>query len=145
MSETPTLNQLNLMVGDMAATVAFYRKLGLALDAPADAQHVEFRFPSGMVIEFDTADSVRTWDSCPRTASGGGTVIGFSVKSRQAVDTLYDDLTGAGGCEHQVPYDAFWGARYAIVDDPDGHPVGIMGPIEADRKTWPPSPPPVRR
>ena len=65
MSETPMLNQLNLMVGDMAATVAFYRKLGLAQDAPADAQHVEFRFPSGMVVEFDTADSVGTWDSCP--------------------------------------------------------------------------------
>jgi hypothetical protein len=35
-------------------------------------------------------------------------------------------------------YDAFWGARYAIVADPDGSDVGLMSPIDEQRQTWPP-------
>ena len=30
------------------------------------------------------------------------------------------------------PSDAFQGARYAIVEDPDGNPVGLMSPIDAE-------------
>ena len=48
----------------------------------------------------------------------------------------------------QEPYDAFWGARYAIVEDPDGNAVGLMSPIDPDRQRptldverVPPSPP----
>ena len=38
-------------------------------------------------------------------------------------------------------YDAFWGARYAIVEDPDGHTVGLMGPIDRTRGYIPSGPP----
>jgi hypothetical protein len=38
----------------------------------------------------------------------------------------------------QPPFDAFWGARYAIVADPDGNDVGLMSPIDESRRTWPP-------
>jgi len=41
--------------------------------------------------------------------------------------------------KQQAPYDAFWGARYAIVEDPDGNAVGLMSPIDPDRRTAPPS------
>ena len=38
----------------------------------------------------------------------------------------------------QEPYDAFWGARYAVVSDPDGNGVGIMSPIDpAQRRDEP--------
>jgi uncharacterized glyoxalase superfamily protein PhnB len=74
--------------------------------------------------------------------AGGSTVLGFAVPSRQAVDEIYAGLTGAGYRGHQKPYDAFWGARYAIVEDPDGNAVGLMSPIEAEHKFWPPQAPP---
>ena len=38
----------------------------------------------------------------------------------------------------QPPHDAFWGARYAIVEDPDGIAVGLMSPISPDFKSVPP-------
>jgi uncharacterized glyoxalase superfamily protein PhnB len=38
----------------------------------------------------------------------------------------------------QPPFDAFWGARYAIVADPDGNDVGLMSPVDESRRTWPP-------
>ena len=38
-----------------------------------------------------------------------------------AVDVAYGDLTEAGYAGQQPPFDAFWGARYAVVTDPDGN------------------------
>jgi uncharacterized glyoxalase superfamily protein PhnB len=32
----------------------------------------------------------------------------------------------------------FWGARYAIVEDPDGNHVGVMSPSDPDRRRAPP-------
>ena len=58
----------------------------------------------------------------------GATLIGFRVATRDAVDETYDRLTAAGYLGLQEPYDAFWGARYAIVADPDGRQVGLMSP-----------------
>jgi hypothetical protein len=40
----------------------------------------------------------------------------------------------------QPPYDAFWGARYAIVEDPNGIAVGIMSPVSDEYKSPPPTP-----
>jgi predicted lactoylglutathione lyase len=137
-SDRPVLNQLNLVVADMDATVAFYRRFGLVIEAPPGAEHVTVRVSEGLLLEFDTTDFAPQWGW--RGSTGGSLVLGFSVPSRAAVDELYSQLTEAGSPSHQSPYDAFWGARYAIVDDPDGNPVGIMSPIEVDRKFWPPQP-----
>lgn len=126
----------------MDATVAFYRRLGLAIDADAGAIHVQVTMPNGMLLEFDSTEFVTQWDSGWSGSTGGSTVLGFGVPSREAVDAVYGDLVAAGYRGRQPPYDAFWGARYAIVDDPDGNGVGLMSPIEADRKFWPPATPP---
>jgi uncharacterized glyoxalase superfamily protein PhnB len=134
--------QLNLVVRNMTATVEFYRELGLPVVAEPGAEHVALKFPNGLLLQFDTTEFVRQWDSSWREPTGGGAVLGFSVESREAVDMLYNDLTASGHSGHQVPYDTFWGARYAMVEDPDGHPVGIMSPVDNERKFWPPTPPP---
>ena len=136
------LDQLNLVVRDMDRAVAFYRLLGVELDVTPGGQHAKATFPNGLLLEVDTVDFVPQWDSGWRGSTGGSTVLGFSLPSREAVDDVYATLVAAGHREHQPPYDAFWGARYAIVDDPDGNPVGLMSPIDDARRSWPPSPPP---
>lgn len=40
----PMLNQINLIVADMAASARFYRLLGLQFERPADGKHVELYF-----------------------------------------------------------------------------------------------------
>jgi catechol 2,3-dioxygenase-like lactoylglutathione lyase family enzyme len=137
------LDQINLAVQDMDATCAFYRRLGLTITVAPDGRHASSSLPNGMTVEFDTTDFVPEWDSGWRGPPGGGAVIGFSLTSREEVESLYEELVAAGNRAHQPPYDAFWGARYAIVDDPDGYPVGLMSPIEPERKFWPPGNPPA--
>jgi uncharacterized glyoxalase superfamily protein PhnB len=63
----------------------------------------------------------------------GAAVIGFSLPSSEAVDEKYRELTAAGYVGRKPPYDAFFGARYALVEDPDGRPVGLMGPRDPSR------------
>lgn len=133
------LTQLNIVVSNMDATLAFYRQVGLEIDAKADAAHASITLPNGVLIEFDATRFVAKWDSGWKGTVGGSTVLGFSLESRDAVDALYNDLMQSGHRGRQQPYDAFWGARYAIVEDPDGNPVGLMSPVDATKAFWPPS------
>ena len=72
-----------------------------------------------------------------KSGGGGSVVIGFSVKTRRAVDQTYAKLVKAGHRGMTPPWDAFWGARYAIVADPDGTHVGIMS-SSTDKDRRPP-------
>jgi uncharacterized glyoxalase superfamily protein PhnB len=135
------LHMLNVIVGDMTASVEFYRRLGVAAadDVDASAPHVQLRMPGGFSLELDTADSARVWHAGWRADPGSvGVVIGCALPSRDGVDQCYAELTAAGYAGRQPPFDAFWGARYAIVADPDGNDVGLMGPVDESRRTWPP-------
>jgi catechol 2,3-dioxygenase-like lactoylglutathione lyase family enzyme len=139
----PVLDQVNLVVTDTAASSDFYRRLGVAVPEPdeAAADHVELPMPGGAVtLELDSRASARLWNASWRAAAGGTPVLlGFALPSRDAVDATYADLTGIGHVGVQPPFDAFWGARYAIVADPDGNQIGLMSPRDAERQVWPPA------
>jgi uncharacterized glyoxalase superfamily protein PhnB len=142
MSEAaPDLHMLNVIVGDMPASLDFYRRLGVVMPGGESepGAHVQLRMPGGFSLELDTAESARVWHAGWRADPASvGVVIGFSLPSREAVDERYAELTSAGHRGRQPPFDTFWGARYAIVADPDGNDVGLMSPVDESRRTWPP-------
>ena len=142
--DRPVLDQINLVVKDMEATVAFYRRLGLEVPDTLPEWQLHHRtatMPNGVELEFDSEAFAPHWNAGWRADAGGGSaVISFRVPSREAVDELYADLTGAGYRGQQPPYDTFWGARYAIVEDPDGNPVGLMSPSDPERRSMPTPP-----
>jgi uncharacterized glyoxalase superfamily protein PhnB len=140
MPDGPRLRQLNLVVHDMDATVAFYRMLGIEIpDTMPDWQshHRTAPMPDGIELELDSEASTRTWSTGLRP---GTAVIGFDVPSRDDVDRLHATLAAAGYASVQAPYDAFWGSRYAIVNDPNGNAVGIMSPMDDAYRSAPPAP-----
>jgi uncharacterized glyoxalase superfamily protein PhnB len=135
------LHMLNVVVDDMAASIDFYRRLGVDVADTVDPTgvHAQLRMPGGFSLELDTADSARVWHAGWRAdPTSVGVVIGFALASRDAVDERYAELTEAGYTGRQPPFDAFWGARYAIVADPDGNDVGLMSPLDESRRAWPP-------
>ena len=142
--EGPVLYKIHLVVKDMDATVAFYRRLGLDVpdtDPAWQAHHRTASMPDGLDLDFDSDEFARKWNQGWRSpADGNAGVLGFRVPSREAVDDLYEDLTDAGYAAQQAPYDAFWGARYAILEDPDGNAVGLMSPADPARRTTPTPP-----
>ncbi len=134
---SPQLDQINLVVSDMDAAVAFYRRLGLEIadtDPSWQAHHRTAEVDGGLDLDLDSEEFARHWN---RGWSGGRAVIGFKVESRDQVDDLYQELTDTGYRGQQPPYDAFWGARYAVIEDPDGNPVGVMSPVDSDRRSDP--------
>lgn len=137
MPDGPVLDQVNLVVADMEATVAFYRRLGLTVedtDPDWDPHHRSASLPGGIDLDFDSQIFARRWNR-GWAVGPGRAVIGFRVPTREAVDEIYGDLTGVGYRGQQEPYDAAWGSRYAIIEDPDGNPVGIMSPSDPTRRT----------
>ncbi len=135
MGDVPRLDQINLIVSDMAASVAFYRRLGIPIqdtDPEWESHHRSGIVGDGVDLDLDSNAFVKKWNE---GWSGSRAVIGFKVASRQQVDEVYGDLVGAGYRSQQSPYDAFWGARYAIIEDPDGNAVGIMSPVDPDQRS----------
>ena len=102
--ERPVFNQVNLVVKDMDATVAFYRRLGLEIPDTVpewQAHHRTAAMPGGLELEFDSDASAQQWNGGWRPRSEGAMgVLGFRIPSREAVDELYAELTNAG-CRSQ--------------------------------------------
>ncbi|MCX4820076.1 VOC family protein [Streptomyces sp. NBC_01142] len=126
---TPQLDAIGLVVSDMAASLAFYRRLGLDIPADSDsAPHVEATLPGGLRVLWDTEETVRSFDPEWTRPTRGGERLGlaFRCDSPAEVDSVYADLIAAGHQGHLKPWDAFWGQRYAIVLDPDGCGVSLF-------------------
>lgn len=126
----PRLDLVGLVVQDLAASLAFYRRLGLELPEDPDPEghgHVELTLPGGLRLAWDTVETIRSFDpgwSPPTGSSRMG--LAFLVDSPAEVDALYAELTSAGYEGHMEPWDAFWGQRYAQVRDPDGNGVDLF-------------------
>ncbi len=69
---SPTFTAVYLFVRDMAATVAFYRRLGFSI-ASADEHFVRVEVANGLSIEFGTAALTRGYDPNWREPSGPAT------------------------------------------------------------------------
>ena len=135
---------MNLVVRDVRASRAFYARLGLDFVDERDpvwADHHAWAPQTGGTacdLDLDSTDFVTRWNA--GWPGGTGAVIGFRVDSRKAVDEVVDALETEGALVQQRPFDAFWGARYAVVTDPDGNAVGIMSPVDPAAGAEPPSP-----
>jgi uncharacterized glyoxalase superfamily protein PhnB len=144
MTSTPRFDLIDLIARDYDSTIAFYRRLGLEVHDGSDGEirHADVEF-DGTEIHIDNEYLAGLYNSSWRSGRQPRVIAGFRVQSRDDVDARYADVTGAGYSGVQEPYDAFWGARYAILADPDGNHVSLMSPIDSDRKYWPPSPAPT--
>ncbi len=144
--EGPRFDQVNLVVDDMDAAIAFYQALGMTVrfdggewPPGSGARHVALNNGEGAILELDNLAMARIYHSGRRSLDPEArqVVLGFSLPSREAVDETYRALTAAGHIGRQEPYDAFFGARYAIVCDPAGNDVGLMSPIDQHRRFTP--------
>lgn len=142
----PVFDQVDIVTRDFEATMVFYQTLGVEIEAVGGGEdeiwHADVHFPSGAAFHIDNVALAQVYNAAWRQPEGSSSVVvGFSVDSREAVDHLYRKLTDAGFDGRQVPFDAFWGARYAVVADPNGIDVGIMSPLDDSKRSRPsPSP-----
>jgi catechol 2,3-dioxygenase-like lactoylglutathione lyase family enzyme len=128
---TPQLDLIGIVVTDMPAALAFYRRLGLDVPSTADAEdHVEVTLRGGLRLAWDTVETIRSFDPHWNPPTGGHRIgLAFRCADAASVDRVYGELVAAGHKGHREPWDAFWGQRYAVVLDPDGNSVDLFAPL----------------
>jgi uncharacterized glyoxalase superfamily protein PhnB len=128
---SPKLDVFAVVVSDMARSVSFYRRLGLEFPAGAESEpHVEAQLGAGIRYALDSEDVMREFDpEWARPTEGHQHGGAFHCDSPAEVDSLYAELLQAGGSAYKEPWDAFWGQRYAQLQDPDGTVLDLYAPL----------------
>ncbi|HEX8684019.1 MAG TPA: VOC family protein [Ardenticatenaceae bacterium] len=121
------LEVIGIAVRDMAASLRFYRLLGLSIPDEADSEpHVEVA-TGGTCLAWDTVDLLKeVYGEWVEEPVGHRVELAFNCGSREEVDALYARVVAEGYGGHKAPWDAFWGQRYAIVADPDGNLISLF-------------------
>ncbi|MFC9894205.1 VOC family protein [Nocardia sp. NPDC127579] len=128
---TPHLDFLSIVVSDLAASIAFYRRLGVDFPEHTDGEsHVEATISGGIRVALDTEDVIRSFYPDWQATPGNGRIgMAFRCADAAEVDSVFAELTAAGYNAELKPFDAVWGQRYAVIQDPDGNGVDLYAPL----------------
>lgn len=128
---TPRFDAIGLVASDLAASVAFYRRLGFPFPEGAESQpHAEAELPGGVRLMLDTEETVRSFHPGWRPPRGGSrTGLALRCDSPAEVDAVYEELVAEGFHGELKPWNADWGQRYASLHDPDGNGVDLYAPL----------------
>jgi hydroxymethylpyrimidine/phosphomethylpyrimidine kinase len=105
------INQVTLPCTDYAASVEFYRRLGLTQIVDSPPRYARFETPGGATLSIHAAD-----------AAGPGTIIYFEVDD---VDAAVAAMQGRGLEFDILPVDQEWLWREAYLSDPAGNRLCI--------------------
>ncbi len=125
----PKFDMIGIVTQDMKASLEFYRRLGW--DTPGDQDtesHVEITLENGLRFAWDTLELMQSL--IPDFVHHPHGVGAFLFDNAAAVDAKYNELIQTGYRSAREPWDAFWGQRYAVVQDPDGHTVDLFAWLE---------------
>jgi len=117
----PQLDAIGIVSSDLERSRAFYRLLGVEIAEGDD--HVEATLPNGLRLMFDTESVIQSFRPEWHRETGNQLALAFACASPADVDETYARVVEAGFHGDKEPWDAFWGHRYAQLQDPDG--VGI--------------------
>lgn len=117
------LNQVTVGCTDYAASVAFYRALGLTQIVDAPPRYARFETPTGETFSIHMVDAMRP----------GGIVIYFEIET---LDETVAALEAAGIAFDSAPHDESWGWREARLRDPAGNALCLYR--AGDYRRFPP-------
>ncbi len=121
------LNAIGIVCSDVAASLRFYRMLGV--DFPGfdpETGHYESDLGGGIGLMLDSEAVMASFIDDYMTPTGNDRVsLAVECDAPAAVDTAFAQLTAAGHDAVKEPFDAFWGQRYATIADPDGNHVDL--------------------
>ena len=125
------LGIVGLFVADLNRSLAFYRRLGLAIPDDVDTSGGAFRLrqPNGQIFFWETFAYTRRDFPDYQPARGDRKVsLEFGFASPEDLDRMYETLTSAGAGAYFTPTQ--WGSvRFAAVVDPDDNQIGLRYPL----------------
>jgi catechol 2,3-dioxygenase-like lactoylglutathione lyase family enzyme len=137
------LYMLGLIIEDMSKSLEFYRRLGLDIPKGSEAKtHVQVKMGSGLTFFLESDPS--RWNAefvrkhrpgLAETSDGYRSVLEFYLKTQNAVETKYADLTGVGYHGRRAPYKTTFAMCFALIDDPDGNTILLSGDVDKNESS----------
>src|SRR5690348_13677153 len=123
-------DMIGMVVKNMGEALRFYRTLGLAIPEGQDAEpYVDFTTANGYRISWNALEMVKEIDPGYVDPVGSRIGLAFKCDSPADVDATYHRMLSAGYAGYKEPWDAFWGQRYAMINDPDGNHIELFAPL----------------
>jgi uncharacterized glyoxalase superfamily protein PhnB len=121
------LNAIGIACSDVAASLAFYRMLGVDLpEFDPDTGHYDTDLSGGIRLMLDSEAVMASFiDDYTRPTGNDRITLAVEYDTPVGVDVAFAQLVAAGHDAVREPFDAFWGQRYATVADPDGNHVDL--------------------
>ncbi len=120
------INAVSVTSKNMKDSVEFYKILGFEFsEFKENEQHIEPKTPDGsarLMIDTDKLVQEITNEE-PKPGNHAGFAILYD--SVDEVNEVAARIKSAGFTVIKEPWDAFWGQRYAIVEDPDGYRMDL--------------------
>ena len=92
----PELNAIGIAVSDMAASIRFYRLLGLDVPETPDEDHVDAFLPNGVRFMLDSEDVMRSFREDWMRQTGNQISFALECGSPAEVDEVYARVTAGG-------------------------------------------------
>ena len=125
----PQLNAIGIVASNMAESIRFYRLLGLDVPETPDEGHVDAFLPNGVRFMLDSEETIRSFKDDWQRETGNQIGLALECESAAEVDETFARVVAAGFEAEKEPWDAFWGQRYAQLQDPDGVPVDLYASL----------------
>jgi catechol 2,3-dioxygenase-like lactoylglutathione lyase family enzyme len=107
------ISAVTFAVRDMAVSVEFYEKCGLAV------------IYGGPDAPFTSLQSGEAYVNLIATPGYKAHWWGRAIFHVDSADEQYRRVTAAGLSPHEPPKDAIWGERFFHITDPDGHELSF--------------------
>lgn len=120
------INAVGVASSDFKKTAAFYGLLGFEFpDFKDDEQHIETVPKDGSTkLMLDAKEMMKDLIG-EEPKPGNHSVFAVEYDSPKEVDAVANRVKAAGFKVVTEPWDAVWGQRYAVVQDPDGYRVDL--------------------
>lgn len=124
------INAVAVSTSDMKRTIEFYSILGFDFtDVDQTQDHAEPITPDGsarlMIDKKELIESII--GEIPKPGNHSGFAIEYENPTE--IDEVSKKLLSSGFNVNKEPWDAFWGQRYCIVEDPDGYKVDLYAQL----------------
>src|SRR5690242_3957540 len=129
----PRFSGFSITTARRKESLDFYTEMGFVVDEDKHGGGRSCVDAPNQHFDIDDLEAVLRWNA---GSSGVGVTLGFELDAPDDVDELVGRLAAAGHLVQQAPYDAPWGRRYAVLQDPDGVAVSFMSaedPSEGER------------
>ncbi|QDK46600.1 glyoxalase [Bdellovibrio sp. ZAP7] len=125
------LSAIGIVSTNIPESVRFYSLLGLQFEAcDKTTQHTEATTKSGLRIMLDAEELIKKLKPHWVKPTIASMALAFDCETPKGVDETFKKITSAGFKSEKEPWDAFWGQRYATVQDPDGNSIDLFAALK---------------